>query len=301
MSAVRHFLDLEAIDSTTLRRTVDRARACKGRSGDRPLAGKTLAAIFESPSTRTRVSFEIAMRELGGETISLMPGDMQLGRGETVQDTARVLSRYVDAIALRARSHDMLLALAEAAEVPVINGLTDRSHPCQLVADVVTYEEHRGPIAGRTVAWLGDGNNMAATWIQMAALCGFSLRLACPAACAPAPAIVGWAVERGADVQVGTCVERAVTGADCVVTDSWVSLHDDPARKDTAPFEPYRVDEAVMALAAPDALFMHCLPAKRGQEVTDAVLDGPQSVVLDEAANRVPAQKAILLWCLDGE
>ena len=300
VSDVRHFLDLETFDSTTLRRTIDRARALKGRNAVRPLVGKTLAAIFESPSTRTRVSFEVAMRELGGETISLMPGDMQLGRGESVEDTARVLSRYVDALALRARSHDTLLALAEAAEVPVINALTDRSHPCQLVADVLTYEEHRGPIAGRTVAWLGDGNNMAATWIQMAALCGFSLRLACPAACAPAPSVVAWAVARGADVQVGTCVERTVAGADCVVTDSWVSLHDDPARKETAAFEPYRVDEAVMALAAPDALFMHCLPAKRGQEVTDAVLDGPQSVVLDEAANRVPAQKAILLWCLDG-
>ena len=298
MSALRHFLDLDAIDSSTLRQTVDRARALKGRSGDRPLEGKTLAAIFESPSTRTRVSFEIAMGELGGATITLTRGEMQLGRGETVGDTARVLSRYVDAIALRTRSHDTLLALAEGASVPVINGLTDRSHPCQLVADVMTYEERRGPIAGRAVAWLGDGNNMASTWIQTAALCGFSLRLACPAACPPEPAIVAWAEARGADIQVGIDVERAVSGVDCVVTDSWVSMHDDPAQKGTALFEPYRVDEAVMAMAAPDALFMHCLPAKRGHEVTDSVLDGPQSVVLDEAANRVPAQKAILLWCL---
>ena len=302
MTRPRHFLDFGAIDAGTLRATVDRARTLKGRNGAAPLAGKTLAAIFESPSTRTRVSFEVAMDELGGRTITLMPSDMQLGRGETIEDTARVLSRYVDAIALRARSHETLLALAAGASVPVINALTDRSHPCQLVADVMTYEEHRGPIAGRTVAWLGDGNNMAATWVQTAALCGFGLRLACPAAYPPEAAIVAWAKAQGAAVEVGTDVAGAVAGADCVVTDSWVSLHDDPARKRNVPFEPYRVDEAVMAMAAPDALFMHCLPAKRGCEVTDAVLDGPQvgGAAEDEAANRVPAQKAILLWCLDG-
>ncbi len=300
MSRPRHFLDFDAIDAGTLRATIDRARTLKGRNGAAPLAGKTLAAIFESPSTRTRVSFEVAMDELGGKTITLTPADMQLGRGETIEDTARVLSRYVDAIALRSRSHETLLALAAGATVPVINALTDRSHPCQLVADVMTYEEHRGPIAGRSVAWLGDGNNMAATWVQTAALCGFSLRLACPPAYPPEPGVVAWAQERGADIAVGTDVASAVSGADCVVTDTWVSLHDDPARKGNVAFEPYRVDEAVMAMAAPDALFMHCLPAKRGCEVTDAVLDGPQSVVLDEAANRVPAQKAILLWCLGG-
>ena len=300
MTAPRHFLDFGEVDAATLRQTIDRARTLKGRNGTQPLAGKTLAAIFESPSTRTRVSFEVAMDELGGKTIAMTASDMQLGRGETIEDTARVLSRYVDAIALRTRSHETLMALAEGASVPVINALSDRSHPCQLVADVMTFEEHLGPIAGRTVAWLGDGNNMAATWVQTAALCGFSLRLACPAAYPPAPEIVAWAKERGADVEVGTDVASAVAGADCVVTDSWVSLHDDPARKGNVTFEPYRVDEAVMAMAAPDAIFMHCLPAKRGCEVTDAVLDGPQSVVLDEAANRVPAQKAILLWCLAG-
>ena len=180
MTAPRHFLDFDGIDAATLRATVDRARTLKGRNGAAPLAGKTLAAIFESPSTRTRVSFEVAMDELGGKTIAMTASDMQLGRGETIEDTARVLSRYVDAIALRTRSHETLMALAEGASVPVINALSDRSHPCQLVADVMTYEEHRGPIAGRTVAWLGDGNNMAATWVQTAALCGFSLRLACP-------------------------------------------------------------------------------------------------------------------------
>ena len=298
MTGPRHFLDFDAIDAATLRATIDRARTLKGRNGAAPLAGKTLAAIFESPSTRTRVSFEVAMDELGGKTITMTAADMQLGRGETVEDTARVLSRYVDAIALRTRSHETLMALAEGASVPVINALSDRSHPCQLVADVMTYEEHRGPIAGRTVAWLGDGNNMAATWVQTAAHCDFSLRLACPAAFPPEPEIVAWARERGADIEVGTEVESAVSGADCVVTDSWVSMHDEPARKGNVSFEPYRVDEGVMAMAAPDAIFMHCLPAKRGFEVTDAVLDGPQSVVLDEAANRVPAQKAILLWCL---
>lgn len=294
----RHFLDFDAIEPATLREIIDQARTLKDRGADQPLEGKTLAAIFESPSTRTRISFEVAMRGLGGQTISLTPGEMQLGRGETVQDTARVLSRYVDAIALRARSHDTLLSLAEDASVPVINALTDRSHPCQLVADLMTYEEHRGAIAGRTIAWVGDGNNMASTWVQSAALCGFRLRLACPTGYEPAAAAVAWATGRGADIQVGTDVESAVTDADCVVTDTWVSLHDDPDRKGTSVFESYRVDEAVMAMAAPDALFMHCLPAKRGCEVTDAVLDGPQSVVFDEAANRVPAQKAILLWCL---
>ncbi len=299
MSAPRHFLDIEALDPAALRGIVSHAAALKGPQADRPLEGKTLAAIFERASTRTRVSFDVAMAELGGRTIALSWSELQLGRGESVEDTARVLSRYVDAIALRARAHETLLALAGAATVPVVNALTDHCHPCQLVADVMTYIEHRGSIAGRTVAWLGDGNNVAATWVQMAAPFGFRLRLACPAAHRPDPAVVDRARAQGAAVEVGEDPAAAARGADCVVTDSWVSLHDDP-EKGTVAFEPYRVDEALMALAAPDALFMHCLPAKRGEEVTDAVLDGPGSVVLDEAANRVPAQKAVLLWCLAG-
>lgn len=298
MSAVRHFLDLEAIDSTTLRRTVDRARACKGRSGARPLAGKTLAAIFESPSTRTRVSFEIAMRELGGETISLMPGDMQLGRGETVQDTARVLSRYVDAIMMRTVDADLLAELARSATVPVINGLTGKSHPCQLMADVMTFEEHRGPIAGKSVAWSGDGNNVACTWIEAAARFAFELRLACPERLRPPDDRLAWARDNGATIVETRDPDEAVAGADCVVTDTWTSMGNEPEDRRRNLLAPYRIDDRLMALAKPDAVFMHCLPAHRGEEVSASVLDGPQSIVWDEAENRLHAQKGILAWCM---
>ncbi len=298
MTNRRHFLGLEMLEPETLRAIVDHALALKraGTNGARPLDGKMLAAIFEVPSTRTRVSFDVAMRQLGGDTISLTSVETQLGRGETERDTARVLSRYVDAIVIRTRSHETLLALADAADVPVINGLTDRTHPCQLIADIMTFEEVRGPITGKTVAWLGDGNNMATSWVQSAAQFGFALRLACPEAHAPDPAVLAWARQRGADITTTADVEAAAAGADCVVTDTWVSLSDSNAKSIDA-LAPYQVNERIMALAATDAIFMHCLPAKRGQEVVDAVMDGPQSVVFEEAANRVPAQKAILLWC----
>jgi len=296
---MRHFLGLDAFEPAELRRIVDGAAALKraGRSAAQPLVGQTLAMIFEQPSTRTRISFDVAMTQLGGRSIPLSSQDMQLGRGETIGDTARVMSRYVDAIVLRTDSHDALENLAAAASVPVVNGLTDRTHPCQLLADMLTFEEHRGPVAGRAVAWLGDGNNVAATWVQAAAQFGFELRIGCPPGLAPDAGIVAWAEAQGARIVITDDAGAALAGADCVVTDTWVSLADDPD-KNIEHLRPYQVNEAAMALAAPDAIFMHCLPAKRGQEVTDGVIEAPCSVVFDEAENRLHAQKGILLWCM---
>jgi ornithine carbamoyltransferase len=257
--------------------------------------------IFETPSTRTRMSFDVAMNKLGGRSIALSPGELQLGRGESIGDTARVMSRYVDAVLLRTTSHESLLQMVENADVPIINGLTDRTHPCQLMADVLTFEEHLGAIEGRRVAWVGDGNNMAATWIQAAAQFGFSLRLACPADYAPQAEFLDWALARGADVEVSEDVAGAAAGADCVVTDTWISMSDEAGDQKIEALKPYQVDEAVMAEADRDAIFLHCLPAKRGLEVSPAVIDGARSLVFDEAENRLHAQKAILLWCLAGE
>jgi len=299
---VRHFLDLHKLETTTLRGILDGALAYKSgkkKGGAGLLAGKQLAMIFEKPSTRTRVSFEVAMRQLGGDTVVLERDSSQLNRGETVGDTARVLSRYVDAIMLRTTDEAKLLELAEHASVPVINGLTDKTHPCQLMADVMTYEEHKGPIAGATIAWSGDGNNMAASWIHAAQRFDFSLRLACPKELQPPEAILAWAREHGADVEVTDDVAAAVDGADCVVTDVWVSMSDEHHVENLHNLlAPYRVDERVMGYAKDDAIFMHCLPAHRGEEVTGGVIDGPHSVVWDEAENRLHAQKGILAWCL---
>jgi ornithine carbamoyltransferase len=296
----RHFLDLDQVDGTTLRRILELGKAFRRGEGleARPLAGKTLAMLFEKPSTRTRVSFEVGMRRLGGEVVVLERDGMQLGRGETVADTARVLSRYVDAIMLRTTREEKLRELAANATVPVINGLTDRTHPCQLMADVMTFEQHRGPIAGKLVAWSGDGNNMATSWIQAAVRFDFTLRLACPAKLGPPAAMVDWARREGGDILVTDDLGAAVRGADCVVTDTWVSMGDEAAAERHALLPPYRVDAAVMALAKPSAIFMHCLPAHRGEEVTAEVIDGPQSVVWDEAQNRLPAQQGIMVWCL---
>ncbi|MCC7271360.1 MAG: ornithine carbamoyltransferase [Alphaproteobacteria bacterium] len=298
----RHFLDLDLIDGGTLRSILDKGVAYKAAGAplgaDRPLAGKTLAMIFEKPSTRTRVSFEVAMRQLGGEVVALSAADMQLGRGESVADTARVLSRYVDAIMIRTNKPEKLKEMADAATVPVINGLTDGSHPCQLMADVMTFEEHKGPIRNRVVAWSGDGNNVAASWIHAAVRFGFELRIACPAERRPPPDLVAWARREGGRVTVLDDPEAAVKGADCVVTDAWVSMGDTDAGSRHNLLAPYRVDERLMKVAGPQAIFMHCLPAHRGEEVTDGVIDGPQSVVWDEAENRLHAQKGILAWCL---
>jgi ornithine carbamoyltransferase len=299
-SPPRHFLDLRLFETATLRQMLDVARGFKqaGVPSSRPLAGKTLAMIFEKPSTRTRVSFEVAMRGLGGEVVVLQANEMQLGRGETIADTARVLSRYVDAIMLRTDNAAKLSELAEHATVPVINGLTNRSHPCQLMADVLTFEEHQGPIAGQTVAWVGDGNNVACTWIEAAVRFGFTLRIATPPELAPPAELVAWARAQGARIEIGPDPDVAVRGARCVVADTWVSMSDDPNQNRHNMLAPYRVDRALMAKAAPDAIFMHCLPAHRGEEVTADVIDGPQSVVFDEAENRLHAQKGVLAWAL---
>ncbi|TVR79651.1 MAG: ornithine carbamoyltransferase [Rhodospirillales bacterium] len=300
MAAPRHFLDLDRFDRSTLRRMLDLAAAFKRDVGrhERPLAGRTLAMIFEKPSTRTRVSFEVAMRQLGGDVVVLTDAESQLNRGESMADTARVLSRYVDAIMIRTSKPGKLVELAMHASVPVINGLTDESHPCQLMADVMTFEEHRGSIAGRLVAWSGDANNVARSWVQAAVRFGFRLNLACPAPLQPSNGLLEWAHREGGEVTVMASPEAAVADADLVVTDTWVSMGTREAETRHNLLAPYRVDEALMARARPDALFMHCLPAHRGQEVTDAVIDGPQSVVWDEAENRLHAQKGILAWCL---
>jgi ornithine carbamoyltransferase len=305
--APRHFLDLSDFDGPSLKSLIASARRRKdGREGlsraapdaDAPLAGRMLALIFERPSTRTRISFDVGMMQLGGSTIMLTGTEMQLGRGESIADTARVLSRYVDAIMIRTLEHSMLLELAEHATVPVINGLTKTSHPCQVMADVMTFEEKKGSIRGRTIAWTGDCNNVCASWIHAAARFEFSLRVATPEVLTPRPALRKWAQESGGKILFTTDMQQAVEGADCVVTDTWVSMGDKDGTKRHNLLKPYQVNKAVMARAAKDAIFMHCLPAHRGEEVTDDIIDGPQSVVFDEAENRLHAQKAILLWCL---
>jgi ornithine carbamoyltransferase len=297
-SAPRHFLDLDRFDSAELRGILDLGFAYKHGRRDRPLAGKTLAMIFEKPSTRTRVSFEVAMRHLGGDTIFLNTADSQLGRGETAADTARVLSRYVDAIMIRTHQPGKLDEFARHASVPVINGLTDTSHPCQLMADVMTLQEKKGPVAGKIVAWSGDGNNVTASWVHAAVRFGFTLRIACPEELSPARHLIDWAQGECGRVQLTHDPLEAVAGADCVVTDTWISMGVDASVNRHNMLAPYRVDEHLMAHAKPDAIFMHCLPAKRGEEVTAGVIDGPQSVVWDEAENRLHAQKGILAWCL---
>ncbi|MYZ49253.1 ornithine carbamoyltransferase [Propylenella binzhouense] len=296
---VRHFLDLTDLPAATLREILEESRRMKAdRAGARPLSGRTLAMIFERPSTRTRVSFDVGMRQLGGETIVLTGDEMQLGRGETIADTARVLSRYVDGIMIRILDHDALLELAENATVPVINGLTQVSHPCQIMADVMTFEEHRGPIAGRKIAWSGDANNVLASWVHAAGKFEFRLDVATPPELPPDAELVEWARRSGADVRFGEDPEAAASDADCVVTDTWVSMGDDEAERRHNILRPYQVNQTLMARARPGAIFMHCLPAHRGEEVTAEVFDGPQSVVFDEAENRLHAQKGILAWCL---
>jgi len=301
-SSVRHFLDLTDLSRRQLRDMIDVSRALKkkkrGAAGKGPLAGKTMAMIFDRPSTRTRVSFDVAMRQLGGESITLTGQEMQLGRGETIADTARVLSRYVDAIMIRTLDHNMLTELAEHATIPVINGLTKLSHPCQIMADVLTFEEHRGKIEGAKVAWTGDANNVLTSWMHAADRFKFELRVATPPELKPAKALLDWIKESGADIHVGADPDEAVKGADCVVTDTWVSMGDKDGNRRHNLLKRYQVNERLMAKAKPDAIFMHCLPAHRGEEVTTEVMDGPQSVVFDEAENRLHAQKGILSWCL---
>ncbi|WP_181700797.1 ornithine carbamoyltransferase [Chthonobacter albigriseus] len=302
-SPIRHFLDLTDVSTADLRSilasSAQMKAAAKGTARrDGPLAGKVLAMVFERPSTRTRVSFDVGMRQLGGETLMLTGDEMQLGRGETIADTARVLSRYVDAIMIRILDHAALTELAENATVPVINGLTRLSHPCQIMADVLTFEEHRGPIAGRTVAWTGDSNNVLASWVHAAARFDFELRIATPPELAPRPEPIDWARANGGKVTVTNDPYEAVDGVDCVVTDTWVSMGDEDGERRHNLLKPYQVNDRLMSQASKDAIFMHCLPAHREEEVTASVMDGPQSVVFDEAENRLHAQKGILAWCL---
>ena len=305
-----HFLDIHTTDADDLRAMIHAARQMKdARAGrpkgmpddDTPLDGRMVALIFEKPSTRTRVSFDVGVRQMGGQTMVLSGADMQLGHGETIADTARVLSRYVDLIMLRTFEPTTLQEMADHATVPVINGLTNASHPCQIMADVMTYEEHRGPIEGKRVVWAGDGNNVCASFLHAAARFGFDVTFAGPEPLDPDPADVRVARDAGRDVRIERDVMAAAAGADLIVTDTWVSMHDGPSTRERRHnlLRPYRIDERVMAAAGPDAVFMHCLPAHREEEATSAVMDGPQSVIFDEAENRLHAQKAILRWCLD--
>jgi ornithine carbamoyltransferase len=300
----RHFLDLADLPAATLRSILDASRAMKAArrtsaDAERPLDGRTVAMVFEQPSLRTRVSFDVAIRDLGGYPLMLTGQEIELGKREAIADTARVLSRYVDAIMIRMLKHDALLELAKYATVPVINGLTKTSHPCQVMADVMTFEEHRGGIEGRTIAWTGDTNNVLASWMEAAARLRFTLKVATPEELAPAKKLVDRNRREGAAIELTRDPYEAVEGADCVVTDAWVSLGDRDGERRHNLLRPYQVDARLMAAAAPDAVFMHCLPAHRGEEVTDEVIDGPQSVVFDEAENRLHAQKGILAWCFD--
>jgi len=302
MAEQRNFLDIDEVDGATLRAMLDVGARMKRDGGNEvALAGKTLAMVFEKPSTRTRVSFDVAMQSLGGKVVILEPEGSQLGRGETVADTARILSQYVDVIMYRTSSQDNLMEMASAASIPVINGLTDASHPCQIMADVMTYEEVAGPIADRVVAWCGDANNVANSWIHAAVQFGFEFRIASPEGFRPPADILEWAAARNGRISVSGDPVAAVRGADCVVTDTWVSMGDAEADKRRAALTPFRVDAALMAQADSKAVFMHCLPVYRGDEATAEVVDGPQSVIWTEAGNRLHAQKSILLWCLLGD
>ena len=306
MTAPRHFLDLWRIDAAELRAILEDAKARKaarrgwpqGRiDADAPARDRVLAMIFEKNSTRTRFSFDAAIRQLGGDGIIATASDMQLGRGETIEDTAAVLSRMVDAVMIRANRHEDLERFADAASVPLVNGLSDKSHPCQILADLLAFEERCGPVAGRTLAWVGDGNNVCSTFIHAAPLFGFRLNIASPARYRPDSRDLARAAELQGQVAVSEDPREAVRGADCVITDTWVSMGDTDRDDRLAALGPYQVDERLMELARPDAVFMHDLPAHRGEEVTGAVLDGPRSLAWDEAENRIHAQKSILAWC----
>lgn len=307
---MRHFLDLHTTPAADLRAMLDQAAAMKAaRAGlpkgapdrEQPLAGQVVALIFEKPSTRTRVSFDVGVRQLGGQSLVLSGAEMQLGHGETIADTARVLSRYVDLIMIRTFDESVLQELADFATVPVINGLTNSTHPCQILADILTFEERRGPIAGRKAVWLGDGNNVCASFLHAAGQFGFDFTFSGPPALDPDPRAVEFARGKGARILIERDPLKAAAGADLVVTDTWVSMHDAQSAKERRHnlLRPYQVNARLMAAAAPDAVFLHCLPAHRGEEATSEVMDGPASAIFDEAENRLHAQKAVMRWCLD--
>ncbi len=301
-----HFLDIKDFTKPALRKILNeaarrkkvRAHLPKGEADiDQPLKGRAIALIFERPSTRTRFSFEMGVRQLGGEVFTVSGAEMQLGRGETIADTARVVSRYVDGVMIRAAKHETLLEFASAATIPVVNGLTNYTHPCQVLADVQTLEERKGDISKQRIAWIGDGNNVCASWIEAVGVLGGSLKVGCPTELRPRHEVLNWATQHKADVEVLVSAEEAVAHADCVITDAWVSMHNDDVASRHNLLKPYQVNEALMLHAAKEAMFMHCLPAHRNEEVTNGVFDGAHSAVFDEAENRVHAQKAILLSC----
>jgi ornithine carbamoyltransferase len=301
---MRHFLDIRDFDTVTLQAMLDDAAAMKvalkgGVETAKPLSGKSVAMIFEKPSTRTRVSFEVGISQLGGTPLMLSAQDLQIGRGESIEDTARVLSRYVDAITIRCFSHDTLLTLAEHATVPVINALTARSHPCQIMADLQTMIERHGALEGQVVTWIGDGNNVAASWIEAAARFGFQLRIACPEGYAPPAELLAWARAEGADLVLYDSAMEAAVGSQTLVTDVWISMGDEEGTR-REDFGSFQVNQELLEAAAGDAIVLHCLPAWRGMEITAEVIDGPQSAVFDEAENRLHAQKAVLAWCMAG-
>ncbi|CUH47281.1 ornithine carbamoyltransferase [Ruegeria atlantica] len=306
---MNHFLDIHKTDAGDLRTMIDQAGAMKqarlGRpkaalDDEQPLKDRMVALIFEKPSTRTRVSFDVGVRQMGGQTMVLSGKDMQLGHGETIADTARVLSRYVDMIMIRTFDETILTEMSEYSDVPVINGLTDRTHPCQIMADVLTFEEHRGPIAGKKVVWTGDGNNVCASFLHAAGQFGFDFTFTGPAQLDPEEEFMGLARQKGSKIVVERDPYKAVEGADLVVADTWVSMHDSQSAKERRHnmLRPYQVNAELMSHAKSDALFMHCLPAHREEEATSEVMDGPNSVIFDEAENRLHAQKAVMRWCL---
>jgi len=308
---MNHFLDIHTTDADELRKIIDQAKTTKtARAGlpkaapdaEQPLKDRMVALIFEKPSTRTRVSFDVGVRQMGGQTMVLSGSDMQLGHGETIADTARVLSRYVDMIMIRTFDESVLHEMAEYASVPVINGLTDRTHPCQIMADVLTYEEHRGSIKGKKVVWSGDGNNVCASFLHAAGQFGFDMVFTGPQQLDPEDEFVGLARSKGVSVSIERDPMKAVEGADLIVTDTWVSMHDAQSARERRHnlLRPYQVNRKLLKNAKDDVLFMHCLPAHRDEEATTAVMDGPHSVIFDEAENRLHAQKAIMRWCVEG-
>lgn len=305
MTSPRHFLDLSDFTGSTLRTILDAGKAMKARrrtpeaDKDRPLDGRVIALVFEQPSLRTRMSFDVGVRELGGSPLMVTGKEIELGEREAIEDTARVMSRYVDGIMIRILKHDALKELARYATVPVINGLTKTSHPCQVMADLMTFEERLGSIKGRTIAWTGDSNNVLASWVHAAARLDFTLRIATPPELAPSDELVSWAKREGAAVELTTDAFEAVDGADCILTDTWVSMGDGEKERRHNLLQPYQVNGKLLKAASRDAIFMHCLPAHRGEEVTAEVMDGPQSAVFDEAENRLHAQKGVLAWCFD--
>ena len=307
---MRHFLDINKTDIAELNKMLDQANKTKSARADlpkgtldqeKPLTGKMIALIFEKPSTRTRVSFDMGVRQMGGQSMVLSGAEMQIGHGESIADTARVLSRYVDMIMIRTFAEETLLELAEYSDVPVINGLTDRSHPCQIMADIMTYQEKCGSILGKKVVWLGDGNNVCSSLLHAAGQFGFNLTFSGPQSLEPAVESVAYARSKGSKVEIECDARKAAEGADLILTDTWLSMHDDQAARARRHnlLRPYQVNAELMKLANVDAIFMHCLPAHREEEVTSEVLDGPNSVVFDEAENRLHIQKSIMSWCFE--